>query len=496
MPRDGSNIYHRPAGTDGVPDTPIESAKYNAYIADVEQDLNLPRPIVAGGTGATNVQDAMTALGGEIANQVVTNYDSDPILPGSFYSTTSATATPVTGHAFVGFAYGQTSGGLVIEVRDLTDANDPHIKYTRTRSAAGVWSTWKVDGRTIIGTNEGIGGATADMFFGVTGTSPTSSFIVNTKADASGTNLMTVSKSGSAVSIAGSLIASAGELHGLTVTAAASIQSGAVTGGTYYFGLPSNNKYLQYDGTNYTLNGAPLIVNGGNVVSGQMSLNASNYAVTDGSNYIIRSGSATYFQNNGGGEWGHINAGGLAMAVGNISTPNNLFVNGGVVYLVSSNSRYLQWTNDYYALGGDRPLVLGYPTASNHAARVDWVSNTLAGYQGALGFTPVQQSGGSFQAGNKIYIGWDGAGLRAQVDSLDLGRFATESYGPGIRDGRLVYSGDWTMPDTNPADYTSGGVASGGWVARYGDGRLGFVGLRMRLMQLNNTGGWYTIGFA
>ena len=145
MPRDGSNIYYRPAGTDGIPNYPIESSKYNAYVADVQQDLNLPRPIVAGGTGATNAQDAMTALGGEIANQAITNYDSDPILPGSFYSATSATASPVDTHAFAGFAYGQTGGGLVIEARDLTDTNNPHAKYTRSRT--GGWRVVDLDDR-------------------------------------------------------------------------------------------------------------------------------------------------------------------------------------------------------------------------------------------------------------------------------------------------------------------------------------------------------------
>ena len=44
-------------------DTTIESTKYNANVADVETDLNAPRPIVAGGTGATNAADAATNLG-------------------------------------------------------------------------------------------------------------------------------------------------------------------------------------------------------------------------------------------------------------------------------------------------------------------------------------------------------------------------------------------------------------------------------------------------
>jgi hypothetical protein len=63
MPRDGSGIYTRPPGTNAVADTTIESTKYNANVADVETDLNAPRPIVAGGTGANNAVDAANNLG-------------------------------------------------------------------------------------------------------------------------------------------------------------------------------------------------------------------------------------------------------------------------------------------------------------------------------------------------------------------------------------------------------------------------------------------------
>ena len=106
MPRDGSNIYHRPAGTDGVPNFPIESSKYNAYVADVEQDLNLPRPIVAGGTGATSADGALTNCRRKKPAQIVTNWDSMVWMAGSFYAATTATGTaPVAGHAFAGIAY-------------------------------------------------------------------------------------------------------------------------------------------------------------------------------------------------------------------------------------------------------------------------------------------------------------------------------------------------------------------------------------------------------
>src|SRR6476661_3783732 len=34
MPRNGSGVYGPPAGTIATPNTPIESAKYNGYVAD------------------------------------------------------------------------------------------------------------------------------------------------------------------------------------------------------------------------------------------------------------------------------------------------------------------------------------------------------------------------------------------------------------------------------------------------------------------------------
>lgn len=62
MPRDGSGIYSKPVGTTAVTSTTIESAKYNAAVDDFVTDANTPRPIVAGGTGASSVSAAQTAL--------------------------------------------------------------------------------------------------------------------------------------------------------------------------------------------------------------------------------------------------------------------------------------------------------------------------------------------------------------------------------------------------------------------------------------------------
>lgn len=52
-------------------------------------------------------------------------------------------------------------------------------------------------------------------------------------------------------------------------------------------------------------------------------------------------------------------------------------------------------------------------------------------YKPALGFTPVQQGGGTGQGTNKVYIGWatDASGLKAQADNTNLGNIVTTEGG-------------------------------------------------------------------
>lgn len=76
MPRNGSGVMSKPAGTTAAPNTTIESAKYNATIDDIIQDLNYARPVVAGGTGgATAIAggDNLSTKGADIASAATTD---------------------------------------------------------------------------------------------------------------------------------------------------------------------------------------------------------------------------------------------------------------------------------------------------------------------------------------------------------------------------------------------------------------------------------------
>jgi hypothetical protein len=140
MPRDGSGIYSSPVGTHGIPNTTVASTPYNTWVDDVAQDLNTPRPIVAGGTGASTPAGALANLGGEHAGQLVTNYNSFTFASGSFYSTGSATGAPVAGQDFTGFASVYGVGEVVLQAHDLIDA-DPGSIYVR-RQHGGTWGAW------------------------------------------------------------------------------------------------------------------------------------------------------------------------------------------------------------------------------------------------------------------------------------------------------------------------------------------------------------------
>lgn len=63
MPRNSSGVYSRPPGTTAIPNATISSSAYNTAMEDLTQDANAPRPVSAGGTGASTAAQARSNLG-------------------------------------------------------------------------------------------------------------------------------------------------------------------------------------------------------------------------------------------------------------------------------------------------------------------------------------------------------------------------------------------------------------------------------------------------
>lgn len=70
-------------------------------------------------------------------------------------------------------------------------------------------------------------------------------------------------------------------------------------------------------------------------------------------------------------------------------------------------------------------------TTAASATAVKKAYDLASSKQPNLGFTPVQQGGGTGQGTNKVYIGWatDASGLKAQADSTNLGNIVTTEGG-------------------------------------------------------------------
>ena len=65
MPRNGSNVFSKPAGTTPIDGDTVSAAPFNLLMDDIAADLNLARPIAVGGTGASTAAAALVNLGAD-----------------------------------------------------------------------------------------------------------------------------------------------------------------------------------------------------------------------------------------------------------------------------------------------------------------------------------------------------------------------------------------------------------------------------------------------
>ena len=172
---------------------------------------------------------------------------------------------------------------------------------------------------------------------------------------------------------------------------------------------------------------------------------------------------------------------------GPMRTPGEMYVGYGgasatIRFAGTDSGRYLHWSGAYWVLGGGKLSLGGQGTGGNDAVTWDQLNTK----QPNLGFTPVQQSGGAYQAGNKVYIGWDNSHLRAQVDNVDLGTFV---FGGGnfVVNGRLLIAGNVGILNAASGQFYEpygGGVIVGWQWLMGGAATPAIVGFKLRWMQL------------
>jgi len=161
----------------------------------------------------------------------------------------------------------------------------------------------------------------------------------------------------------------------------------------------------------------------------------------------------------------------------------------------------------YFSRATGLGVVKGDPTAPTGIATksyVDGLHNAQQGSidskQAALGFTPVQQGGGTGMAANKLYLGWDGSGVRLQVDNNDTLGYLVRGPSPSITsvvsNARLAFAGDVsgaTGPQSSPYEPYGGAVVTGWQWAIVSTAQI--TAFRLRYMQLFTTS-WFTVGYA
>jgi hypothetical protein len=424
MPRDGLQQYAPPPGTQGVANYTIESARYNTFVADITGDQNNPRPIVAGGTGASDARTAMINLSGEIAKQVVANYDSFPWVNGSFYSVPGATSAPNPTNRFAGQYYANADDSYAtVEARDQTTG----ILYIRNK-ITGVWGAWAQGPGSLTDTDARYVNAAGDTMTGNLTIAPVASNAVltlnKTISPSSSTivgqlngatrwglelgngNTESGSNAGSNFSINRYNDAGVIQQSPLVITrsnGAVQLESTLTVGvagttGSLYFGN-TGTKSLAYDGINFNLSGGALLAP---VKGNQIGVHggaAYNTAVTqaDAGLILYNNGAANWAGwgvDSGGAAWLRTGLSGTpipALAVLNdqsayISKPyavNPANFAQGTYYFGNSGTKYLTYDGTNFNLVGgtlNAPAVAATGVISTVVDAGFQIVNSTGGY--------------------------------------------------------------------------------------------------------------------
>ena len=149
MPRDGSGVYTKPYPS-VVSGTTIESLVYNGQVDDVAQDLNTPRPISAGGTGASNAAGAAANLGVVTGKAVMTYTEAEKTQARS-----NIAAAPFDALAYSGM---QVNGSMEV-------TQEKGVGVATTLNGAFICDGWRLskDGTSVVSALVGVGAITPGL---------------------------------------------------------------------------------------------------------------------------------------------------------------------------------------------------------------------------------------------------------------------------------------------------------------------------------------------
>jgi hypothetical protein len=498
MPRDPSGTYSTPVGTDGIPNFPIESSKYNTSTHDVETDLNTPRPIVAGGTGAANATDAMMNLRGDVAYQVVTNYDAYLFVSGTFSSAAGATSAPTT-NAFTGICYASDptvtppavppSANLFIEARDQITG----LKYVRNKTA-GVWGSWllqpgssadldaayvNVSGDTMTGAlkisyanpqmqlNKPVDTQAAQLIGANNNKARWTIEMANAIAE-SGSNAgsnFSISRYDDAGNFLGTPLSIIRNTGVASFTQNLAVGVGAATGAVQ-FGNNSAN-YLNYDGTKYTLSSGGLNVIGdinaqrvGSPTQGQYSFGNSGTKTLlfDGGNFVLNGAPLVVnasINTATTATQGIIGFGTSGNKFLQFDGGNFVFVGGGLVS-VSPVYSASNTTDGVFGFGTGGANYLQYTNASKfYLSNAVSIGGSVASTGSVASSGTCIRAGLSGTSGGSVYnFNWTGSALQAWIDSTNLG-IVTITSDYRIKKDVIDLPGMWdTVKALRPIKYT------------------------------------------
>lgn len=184
----------------------------------------------------------------------------------------------------------------------------------------------------------------------------------------------------------------------------------ATTKGFVYFGETSDAIFIERTGTNQLLSfvdptSVPLIANGYLYVKPRITYDVNNRTSTV-SGVVYTSTSAT--------------AEGINLAT----------ITNSVITQINSINPFgaTQLQRGIVQLATQAEVTAG--TDASKAVVPSTLATLLsASWQPKLGYTPVQQGGGTGQLTNKLYIGWGtNSRIKVQVDSTDQGNLVTDTY--------------------------------------------------------------------